>query len=240
MMLADMAPRYAAFALLAVLILALAWKARRSWTGRLAILLSVSLVAELVCSSPFMRAMTGSPMALEAGCVALPALFWLTALSLFSPRFRPHPLHFLPLLAVEAVHFGARGAPWGPAVQIALILAICLHVLWLAGRGLRTDPLAARRRLRIYVLAALPVLGSAWLIATRIVEGLPFFDRMMMTPIVGSATGMAVAILFLAAAGLAWRWGWRELLHPAQPSTIDDAAPALHSSSIGKTGEGPS
>src|SRR5215472_8404695 len=130
----DLVLRIAASLQLAALAALLASSPRGGLAARTGALFCASVIAFVVTSAPIRLGALGYP--LTALCVAKPALFWLFAKALFAEGFRIRRAHVIGSLAYEG-----------------LVLAFLLAALLEAWRGLATDLVERRRRVRVALVA---------------------------------------------------------------------------------------
>ena len=161
----DLVLRIAVALELAALAALLALSPRTGPAARLGALFCASVIAFVVTSAPVRLGAIAYP--LTALCVAKSALFWLFAKALFSEGFRIRRAHVaatLILIVLGLWHefdFGRDvragiGAPFallGSLVYEGLVLAFVLAALHEAWRGLATDLVEKRRRLRVALVA---------------------------------------------------------------------------------------
>jgi len=165
MITADLVLRVAVTLELGVLAAMLAMQSRRTPAMRLGALFCLSVIAFVVTSAPAGIGAIAYP--LTALCVAKSALFWLFAQSLFRDGFRLRPIHGIATISVVVLglwhefDFG-RGVRQGTATSFELIGSLAYETLVLgfvlaavheAWRGLATDLIEKRRRLRIALVA---------------------------------------------------------------------------------------
>ena len=157
----DLVLRVAATLQLAALALLLAFSARKGSAARLGALFCASVIAFVVTSAPVRLGAIAYP--LTALCVAKPALFWLFAKALFGEGFRVRRAHVAATLIVVVLglwhefDFGRDvragiGTPFaiiGSLAYEGLVLAFVLAALLEAWRGIATDLVEKRRRLRV-------------------------------------------------------------------------------------------
>jgi len=148
-------------ALAALLLLA----PRAALAARLGALFCASVIAFVVTSAPMPIGVIAYP--LTALCVAKPAIFWLFAKALFGERFHIRPAHVtatavLVILGLwHEFDFGRDvragvGTPFeliGSLAYESLVLAFIVAALYEAWRGLATDLVEKRRRLRVALVA---------------------------------------------------------------------------------------
>jgi AraC-like DNA-binding protein len=134
--------------------------------ARLGALFCTSVTAFVVTSAPVALGAIAYP--LTALCVAKSAVFWLFAKSLFRDGFRVRRAHVAAVVLVvvfglwHELDFGrdvraGTGTPFalvGSLAYEALVLAFVLAAVHEAWRGLATDLVERRRRLRIGLVAA--------------------------------------------------------------------------------------
>lgn len=163
----DLALRTAVTLQLATLAALLA--ARAGSVARLGALFCASIIAFVVTSAPVAIGPVAYP--LTAVCVAKSALFWLFAKALFDEGFRVRRSHVLATLALVALglwhelDFGREvragsGTPFalaGSLLYEGLVLAFVVAALQEAWRGLATDLVERRRRLRVALVAGVAV-----------------------------------------------------------------------------------
>jgi AraC-like DNA-binding protein len=161
----DLALRIAVTLQLAALAALLTASARGGLAARLGSLFCASVIAFVVTSAPIRLGTIAYP--LTALCVAKPALFWLFAKALFGDGFRVRRAHVAATLALIVLglwhefDFGrdvraGTGTPFALVGSLAyegLVLAFVLAALHEAWRGLATDLVEKRRRLRVALVA---------------------------------------------------------------------------------------
>ena len=161
----DLVLRVAATLQLATLALLLALSTRGGPAARLGALFCTSVIAFVVTSAPIRLGAIAYP--LTAVCVAKPALFWLFAKALFAERFRIRRAHVAATVVLVALglwhefDFGrdvraGTGTPFALVGSLAyegLVLAFVLAALLEAWRGISTDLVERRRRLRVALVA---------------------------------------------------------------------------------------
>src|SRR5215475_8016162 len=161
----DLVLRIAASLQLAALAALLASSPRGGLAARTGALFCASVIAFVVTSAPIRLGALGYP--LTALCVAKPALFWLFAKALFSEGFRIRRAHVIAsavLVMLGLWHeydFGRDvrdgiGTPFALVGSLAyegLVLAFLLAALLEAWRGLATDLVERRRRVRVALVA---------------------------------------------------------------------------------------
>src|SRR5262249_9611266 len=137
--------------------------------ARLGALFCASVTAFVVTSAPIRLGIIAYP--LTALCVAKPVLFWLFARALFDEGFRVRRIHIAAAAALVAIgvwhefDFGrdvraGTGTPWelvGSLVYEALVLGFVLGTLYATWRGLATDLVEKRRRLRLGLVVCVAV-----------------------------------------------------------------------------------
>jgi len=161
----DLTLRVAASLQLGVLALLLALSPRGALAARLGALFCASVLAFVVTSAPVRIGAIGYP--LTALCVAKPALFWLFAKALFGEGFRIRRAHVAATVILIALGLwheldfgrevragtGSAFALLGSLAYEGLVLAFLLAALAEAWRGLATDLVERRRRLRVALVA---------------------------------------------------------------------------------------
>ena len=159
----DLALRTAVTLQLATLAALLA--PRPGAVARLGALFCASIIAFVVTSAPVAIGPIAYP--LTALCVAKSALFWLFAKALFGEGFRVRRWHVLATLLLVALGLwheldvggdprAGSGAPLaiaGSLLYEGLVLAFVVAALHEAWRGLATDLVEKRRRLRVALVA---------------------------------------------------------------------------------------
>jgi AraC-like DNA-binding protein len=165
MITADLVLRVAVTLELGMLATLLIVKSRRAPATWLGALFCLSVIAFVVTSAPAGIGAIANP--LTALCVAKSALFWLFAQALFREGFRVRPIHGIATIAVvvlglwhefdfgRAVRLGTA-TPFelvGSLAYEALVLGFVLAAVHEAWRGLATDLVEKRRRLRIALVA---------------------------------------------------------------------------------------
>ena len=155
---------------------------RRDHTPWLGALFALAIAAFVMTSGAGASAWLGPWFyPLTALCVAKPGFFWLFARGLFSDRFRIRPMDAA-VIGLVASYGLWQQLVFDPRWQIGLataqerlaaagfelaVLALVLFALAEAYRGLRTDLVERRRRLRIVFVAGV----SGYLAAAVIVQG---------------------------------------------------------------------
>lgn len=201
MILADVGPRFVAGGILLLLMLLMLRDARNDWSGRLSALLALCILAFLITSSPFLRAMTGLPDGLLAVRLALPVLFWLTTLAVFTDDFRLRLWHGLPLLLVEATAFADNAAPAMETVHQTLVIGLYVLSLLAAWWGWRNDLVDSRRRFRGLFITTTTVVGLGIGVGQLVLARMSFFDRLAAAPVLDVVIGWVVAVLVMV---IAW------------------------------------
>jgi AraC-like DNA-binding protein len=210
---------------------------RAGLAGKLGALFSASVVAFVVTSAPVALGPISYP--LTALCVAKPALFWLFAKALFVDGFRPRRAQVAAALALvalglwheldfgRAVRSGA-GAPFqliGSLAYEGLVLAFLVAALYEAWRGLATDLVEKRRRLRVMLVA-----GVAAYLAIVVAIQLSNLALGVRTahPLVLSNLVLMLAVGFIAALSLLQprRGTWIECAWEAGSSAASEEANA--------------
>lgn len=165
MLIADIALRGAAGALLAVVALLLLRDARGTWPGRLGAALSVGAMAYLLCSVPeFLDWPAPISLPLLLFCLGNPVLFWMFARSLFDDDYRPGQTDATVLAVILACGLGrvfgqALLPTWLDLATASLyqagVLGLVLHALWHAVRGRSVDLIEERRQFRMVFVAGI-------------------------------------------------------------------------------------
>ena len=162
----DLVLRVAVTLQLGALAMLLAVQRRGGLARRLGALFCASVIAFVVTSAPVGLGAIGYP--LTAVCVAKSALFWLFAKALFRDGFRIRRDHVVATMVLvvfglwHELDFGrdvraGMATPFallGSLAYEALVLAFVLAAVHEAWRGLATDLVEKRRRLRIALVAA--------------------------------------------------------------------------------------
>ena len=237
----DLTLRIAATLVLSALAALLAFRREAGLAARLGSLFCASVIAFVVTSAPARIGVIAVP--LTALCVAKPALFWLFAKALFRDGFRVRRQHVAATLIVVALglwhelDFGrsvraGSGSPFemvGSLAYEALVLAFVLAALREAWRGLASDLVEKRRRLRIAVVAAV----AAYLAIVVAVQLSNFTLGMRTTPllVLGNlalilAAAMAAMLSLLQVRKGTWidaTWGAEH----AVPAPINETERAL-------------
>ena len=201
----DLVLRIAVTLELAALATLLALTPRAGLAARLGALFCGSVIAFVVTSAPLRLGAIVYP--LTALCVAKSALFWLFAKALFREDFRVRRVHVaatLTLVVLGLWHefdFGrdvraGTEAPFavvGSLMYEGLVLAFVLAALHEAWRGLATDLVENRRRLRVALVA-----GVAAYLAIAVVVQLSNLTLGMRTaaPLVLANLGLILAAGF--------------------------------------------
>ena len=163
----DLILRVAVTLQLGILATLLLFKTRPALGPRLGALFCASVIAFVITSAPVGVGWIGYP--LTALCVAKSAIFWLFAKALFRDGFRVRAEHVAATIALVALglwhelDFGRDvragiGTPFallGSLAYDGLVLAFVVAALHEAWRGLASDLVERRRRLRIGLVAAI-------------------------------------------------------------------------------------
>jgi AraC-like DNA-binding protein len=161
----DLTLRIAVTLQLAALTALLLLAPRAGLAARLGALFCASVIAFVVTSAPVSIGVIAYP--LTALCVAKPAIFWLFAKALFGEGFRVRPAHLAATVVLvvlglwHELDFGRDvragvGTPFeliGSLAYEGLVLAFLVAALHEAWRGLATDLIERRRRLRVGLVA---------------------------------------------------------------------------------------
>jgi AraC-like DNA-binding protein len=161
----ELSLRIAVTLQLATLAALLVLAPRAGLASRLGALFCASVIAFVVTSAPHPIGIIVYP--LTALCVAKPAIFWLFAKALFGERFRIRPAHVAATAIVivlglwHELDFGRDvragvGTPFeliGSLAYEGLVLAFVVAAMHEAWRGLATDLVEKRRRLRVTLVA---------------------------------------------------------------------------------------
>ena len=239
----DLTLRVAASLQLGTLALLLALSPRGALAARLGALFCASVLAFVVTSAPVRIGAIGYP--LTALCVAKPALFWLFAKALFGEGFhirRAHVAATVILIALGLWHeldFGREvragtGSPFallGSLAYEGLVLAFLLAALAEAWRGLATDLVERRRRLRValvagvaaYLAVVVAVQLSNLLLGVRTAEPLVIANLSLIL-----ATSFAVTLSLVELRRRSWIDGaWAAEAEPAASAAVGAEAALL-------------
>lgn len=160
----DVALRGAAVALFVVIAVATLRRGGNRPAVWLGALLSIGAAAYVVCSAPDHighRATWFAPVL--ALCTGNVAVFWLFSRAVFDDSFWPRPWHALLWLALVICPlvdlFGGNLSTWPPAKVVLRIAPVGLVLMALVQTvaGWRSDLVEGRRRLRLFILAAVAI-----------------------------------------------------------------------------------